>query len=351
MKRYVNLSLAILAVVLLSSDSAFSVGPRGRGGAPARRGPAVSGHPRPAMGGPATGPHRAGPATGPHVGNPTARMNANQPRLNRNLPHAGNLTARQMQLNRQWRQHAVQVRSNLHGRYNNLFTPAWYAQHPGAWRYTHPHADMWAAVAAWPVLARWVGVTGGYPYGYGTVYESDTYYVTDDGTAAEQTVADETTETTDDTASQTATDGSTTTSGSGDWLPLGVFAITRPDAGTSPDRLFQFAVNRNGQIGGSYYDAVSGQEMPVEGAVNKTTQRAAWTVGSNQDVVLETNLGSFTENQAKVLVHPANGPTEEWMMVRLTGPNTNPTGTQTTTNPAGTQGTTNPSPTTPTSAD
>lgn len=338
MRKYASLSLVVAAVFWLSADNVSARGPHG--GVPSGGVPHV--------GGPA-GPHRAGPATLPHVGNPAARLNPIQVHPNRNIaPGAGNRIARQTQLNRQWQQHAGHVRNNTRGRYNHLFTPTWFAHHPNAWRYRHPHADVWAAVATWPVLANWVGVTGGYPYEYGTVYQDSTYYVTDEDSATGEVAVEPAMENAADLAAQGATDQTVAESEATDWLPLGVFAVTTPDSASTPNRLFQFSINRNGRIGGTYYDAVSGQEAPVQGAVNKTTQRAAWTVGTNQEIVLETNLGSFTEDHAKILVHPAKGQTEEWMMVRLEGPKATPTNTEPTTETTPTHGTpaTTPNPTT-----
>ena len=36
------------------------------------------------------------------------------------------------------------------------FTAEWYADHPAAWQYTHPHADAWAVASAAGVAA-WLG--------------------------------------------------------------------------------------------------------------------------------------------------------------------------------------------------
>ncbi len=40
-------------------------------------------------------------------------------------------------------------------------------------------------------------------------------------------------------------------------------------------------------------------------------------MGSNKQTVWETNLGSFVEDEATVLVHQGKDRTEQWMMVRL----------------------------------
>ncbi|HLA83352.1 MAG TPA: hypothetical protein VJL29_01045 [Thermoguttaceae bacterium] len=332
MKRYVRLTLVVAVVTLLGVHEAAARGPQGRGGpGPGNRGPAVGNHAGPVLGHPTPGLHQPGTLVNPQAqqirslqnpalgGNPTVRQNPNPWRQNLAVPHG------------QWQPQTTQVRGNLRGRYNHLFTPQWYAQHPNAWHMTHPHADAWAAVAAWPVLAGWVGVSGSYPQEYGTVYENNTYYITDDGVPVAEGTDESVTEypeDANDSTSEETTQGANATENANDWLPLGVYAVVPPNANTTPDRVFQFAVNKNGVIRGAYYDAVSDQTSPIQGAVNKQTRRAAWTVGSNRQKVMETNLTSFVEEQAGVTVHQGNGKTEQWTMVRLENPTTGPSGSQ-----------------------
>jgi hypothetical protein len=265
------------------------------------------------------------------AGSPAVRPNPGQVRRHLGLPPASGRRATALAAHQgQWQQHAATVRNNLQGRYNNLFTPQWYAQHPNAWHLAHPHADMWAAVG-WGALARWVGYGAGYaPYDYGTVYEDVTYYITDDGTmAVEGDVADVT---------DLATTEATAEPEADEWLPLGVFAVTSVNSKATPNRVMQFAVSHGGLIGGSYYDALTGQTVPIQGSINKDTQRAAWTVGSNKQTIWETNLASFTEDQPTVLVHHGKDQTEQWMMVRLQNTpsgQTNPTNTSNQNQPTG----------------
>ncbi|HBO46459.1 MAG TPA: hypothetical protein DD670_21530, partial [Planctomycetaceae bacterium] len=123
-----------------------------------------------------SGPPRRNPDDAP------PRLNANQIRGHISLPprDGGGAAVHRPLTQEQWEQRASQFRSQARGRYDNLFTPGWYAQHPNAWRFRHPHADLWAAALTWPALANWLGTTVAYPYDYGTVYGyggGDTYYI------------------------------------------------------------------------------------------------------------------------------------------------------------------------------
>ena len=54
-----------------------------------------------------------------------------------------------------------------------------------------------------------------------------------------------------------------------DWLPLGVFALTKTDADKS-DVSIQLAVNKQGVIRGNYTDTVTNKTQVLHGSVDKT---------------------------------------------------------------------------------
>jgi hypothetical protein len=303
MKKHVKLTFLAAAVVLFGVGDAWSRGPHGHG--------APSG----VRGGHSAGSHRVspGPRLGTHGVNPALRIHAN-PFHRLPAPGAGGAILGRTQAHQQWQHNVARIRHDAYGRYHHLFTLQWYTRHPGVWHHRYPYRNAWVAVVGWPVLANWVGIAGTSPYDYGTVYTGDTYVVADE-TATQPQTQDPA-----ELASLGYTDETAEQAGSSDWLPLGVFTIGPSGSKGTPDRVFEFSVNKNGQLSGSYYDAFSGQTTPLQGALNKTTQRAAWTVGSNRDVVMETNLGSFTQNEANVLVRQGKDQTDEWTMVRLEQP-------------------------------
>ena len=106
---------------------------------------------------------------------------------------------------------------------------------------------------------------------------------------------------------------------SGDWLPLGVFALVQKEQ-SDPQYIVELAVNKSGMLAGNYSDLISGTTCPIQGAVDKKTQRVAWTIGNNKNTVGETGLYNLTQDEAPVLIHLGKDKTQQWMLVRLKQP-------------------------------
>ena len=106
-----------------------------------------------------------------------------------------------------------------------------------------------------------------------------------------------------------------------EWLPLGVFALTQPDTEAS-NMVLQLAVSKEGVIAGTFYNETTDASHPVEGMVNKSTQRATWRCsdGSNPDLVMETGIYNLTKDETEALLHFGAGQTQSWLMVRLPDP-------------------------------
>ena len=66
---------------------------------------------------------------------------------------------------------------------------------------------------------------------------------------------------------------------------------------------------------------------PVHGQVDKTTQQAAWTVGDNKQVVVETGLSNLTQDQSTALVHFGASRAQQYQMTRLKQPPSEPSNT------------------------
>ena len=206
---------------------------------------------------------------------------------------------------------AAGVRTNFN--HWGVYGQGWYTNHPGAW-----FAAGWGAsaiwnAATWGTAASYCGYTDEQPiyydYGDNVTYNDGSVYVNgqDVGTSDEYY----------DQASQLATDGAdASASEDGDWLPLGVFALTRPDQSSS-DVTIQLAVNKQGVIRGNYTDNVTNKTQVVKGSVDKKTQRVAFTVGDNTTNVVETGLYNLTKDEAPALIHFGTDRTEQWLLVRL----------------------------------
>jgi hypothetical protein len=106
-----------------------------------------------------------------------------------------------------------------------------------------------------------------------------------------------------------------------EWLPLGVFAVTR-DGQAESEVLVQLAVTQEGVIGGNASNQRTGANYPVEGTVDKQTQRAVWsyTDEGGKRILMETSIFNLTQPEATGLVH--NGPNDIQVieLVRLEAP-------------------------------
>jgi len=105
-----------------------------------------------------------------------------------------------------------------------------------------------------------------------------------------------------------------------EWLPLGRFAVVTDAEDKDPARAIELAVDKQGIIAGTLTNSDTGKAEIVQGKVDKATQRVAFKVGDNQDVVCETGLGNLTLEEAPVLVHFGKDKVENYLLVRLPAP-------------------------------
>lgn len=197
----------------------------------------------------------------------------------------------------------------------NIYGAGWYGDHPGAWA-----ATGWGAGAAW-VPSTWAAVAGncGYAAEAPISYNYGENVVAQDGNVMVNGQNVGTTEEYSQQAADLAASGSTAEAAATDeWLPLGVFAMVR-DEKQHPHLILQMAINKQGILRGNYTDEVSESTQPIHGAVDKQTQRAAWTVGDNTQSVMEAGINDLTQGEAPALIHK-NGKTDHWLLVRLEQP-------------------------------
>jgi hypothetical protein len=205
------------------------------------------------------------------------------------------------------------VRSNF--AYNNSFSPGWFGYHPNAWR-----------VAGWTAATCWAGANWGalasacsypstpvaYDYGSNIVYEGDQVYYNGEPVASADEYAQQ--------ATQLAAQGQEARPPEDtQWIPLGVFSMVQ-SADQDATNIFQLAINKDGVIRGNYYNGLADETLPVYGAVDQKTQRAAWRVGERKDTVYETGVANLTEPETTMLVHFGKDKTQQWMLVRMEQP-------------------------------
>jgi hypothetical protein len=166
-------------------------------------------------------------------------------------------------------------------------------------------------MTAWMIGGGW-GQPVYYDYGGNVVYRDNSVYV--DGQQA--ATADEYAQQAEQLAA-TAADVQDTDQT--EWMSLGVFGLAQEEEGEAT-MLLQMAVSKEGIISGSYHNTVTDQSQSIQGAVDRKTQRAAWTIGDDPSTVLETGIYNLTKDQTPVLVHFGTEKTQTWLMVRLDPP-------------------------------
>jgi hypothetical protein len=94
--------------------------------------------------------------------------------------------------------------------------------------------------------------------------------------------------------------------------------VSRSD--TAPSRLVQLAVDKQGIVSGVLHDEATDKTFPIQGRVDRQTQRVAFTMGDNPDLVMETGLCNLTQEETPVLVHKGQGQTSTNLLIRLEQP-------------------------------
>lgn len=225
------------------------------------------------------------------------------------------------------RDYGQNVRHGVHGRHNNLFSSSWYSRHShfryGRCHWGHARPGYWWRRATWATVAVWFPWRWSnaiyYDYGGNVYYSDNSVYV--DGTEAcsaedyalQATAIATSAPPVEETADQTQQEVE------GEWMPLGVFTLVNEDQ-SDPHMFLQLAVSKQGVIAGTYSNTITDAAEAVEGMVDEKSQRAAWTIGDNKEIVLETGIYNLTEDQTTVLVHFGTEKTQEWGMVRLDEP-------------------------------
>jgi hypothetical protein len=148
-----------------------------------------------------------------------------------------------------------------------------------------------------------------YDYGNNITYEGDTVYVNGESAGTSQEYYEQASELAQTGAQAEAPDD-------GEWMPLGVFALTKTGA-TESVVTIELAVNKEGVIRGNYTDTKTDKTQLIQGAVDKETQRVAFTVGDNPSNLIETGIYNLTKDEAPALVHVGSEKTQQWLLVRL----------------------------------
>jgi hypothetical protein len=108
--------------------------------------------------------------------------------------------------------------------------------------------------------------------------------------------------------------------GQSDWLPLGTFALLRQGADNKPSQTLQLALDKSGNVSGVLFDLPRGTSTPIQGSVERATQRVAFNLGAKSGLAAETSLYNFTGDSVPLLVHKENGKPQHYTLVRFQSP-------------------------------
>jgi len=205
------------------------------------------------------------------------------------------------------------VRNNFYG--GGYYNHGWYNNHFGCWWPGGWYGGGFWAGLSFGALAGFCGLGAvPIPYNYGTtvVYSGDTVLVngTSAGTPAEYYQQASNIASVGNDAKLTKED---------EWQVLGLYALTK-DKEKDATNMLQLAINKDGIVRGNFYNSVSDTTLPVNGSVDKKTQRVAWTVGDNKKTVYEAGIQNLTQEQATCLVHYSDKRTDQLILSRLKEP-------------------------------
>jgi hypothetical protein len=104
-----------------------------------------------------------------------------------------------------------------------------------------------------------------------------------------------------------------------DWMPLGVFVAGKDTSQASVSSMFvQLAVNKNGDIAGTYYNASTDQTHPLQGMVDQEVQLVTWEIADNPNSPrMMTGMYNLTQDVANIKVQFPNREEQNWVLVRL----------------------------------
>ena len=208
---------------------------------------------------------------------------------------------------------AAGVRGNFN--HYDLYGRGWYGAHPGCWNSLRWAEERAWYAASWREMALWLSYSSAntypmyYDYGNNVVYNDNSVNVNGQSAGTPEEYYGQAT-----TLAKTGAEAQAPADD--DWLPLGVFALAKPDHEKS-NLVMQLAVNKQGVIRGNYTDTLTNQTLPIQGSVDKAAQRVDWTVGDHKDTIFETGLYNLTKDESPLLEISGKDKTEQWLLVRL----------------------------------
>ncbi len=187
---------------------------------------------------------------------------------------------------------------NDHFWVNHHHFPAYYHSHHNWWRWTTPVAvGGWLGWNAAPIYYDFYADNGATYWGPSTVVVQNPVYVQQPASP----LADESTD---------------------EWMPLGVFGLTKENSALSePNIYLQLALNKNGEVAGSYYNSITDEGYEITGVIDQQTQTVAMKVLDDPNApIIESGIYNLTQAEAPVRVHFIDGRIENMLLIRIDDP-------------------------------
>lgn len=185
-----------------------------------------------------------------------------------------------------------------HPHYRNWFGNHFFQERGGYPTYWRNDNVNWWRGARWPQVHLWLGWPTAYPVYYSYGYPVQ---VTVDPSLSDESSA------------------SLPSRETGEWMPLGVFAIGPDvDQAANANIFLQLAINRQGDLAGTYYNSSTNQSYPVEGTVDSESQQVYWRQANEITApVITTGLYNLTQEVADIQLTFPNGVIQNWTLVRV----------------------------------
>lgn len=104
-----------------------------------------------------------------------------------------------------------------------------------------------------------------------------------------------------------------------EWLPLGQFLAGRDaNQATYSNMFVELAVNKSGEIAGTYYNQSTDTTQQLIGMIDPNSQQAAWKIADKPDSpLMVTAAYNLTQDVANITVIMPDGGQQEWVLVRV----------------------------------
>jgi hypothetical protein len=105
----------------------------------------------------------------------------------------------------------------------------------------------------------------------------------------------------------------------GDWLPLGIFVVGKSvDQAAYSTLYIQLAVNKVGEINGTYYNSGTDRSENLVGVVDAKTQQVAFRLSERENSpLIVTGIYNLMQDVTTVTAYFDSGLTQDWVLVRM----------------------------------